>query len=273
MNPRAATKSVLRAKRSIQQVLRGCALAVAVTSHAQAQEPTSSAAPAAAPVAPAPVAPSAVTTTVSPSPAPYAATPAPPPQTPAPQAPPTAAPPPVVYAAPPGYVLVPTSEQPEEPRRRRRQRAHRPSYTAGSPLPQGMLPPPVFRYTEGTPIPEGYHLESRANRGLIQGGVVTIGIPYIASAIVGLSLNLKDGSSWLLLPVAGPWLTLGTRRTRCGEIGDPSPAGLDCFGDEVGCSSHAGLRRARQRKSPRPPTALRSRRLRYRGARRALGAQ
>jgi len=97
-----------------------------------------------------------------------------------------------------------------------------------------MLPPPVFRYVEGTPLPEGYHVEARANRGLIRAGVVTLGLPYLVSAMVGLSQDLKGSSAWLLLPVAGPWLTLSSRRTRCREIGDPTFGGSDCFADEYG---------------------------------------
>lgn len=94
--------------------------------------------------------------------------------------------------------------------------------------------PARYRYVEGTPLPEGYHLESRANRGLVIGGAATFGIPYLIGTFGTLSVMGDGNTGWLAIPVLGPWLTLANRRTSCGEIGEPSPGGFECFSDEAG---------------------------------------
>lgn len=94
--------------------------------------------------------------------------------------------------------------------------------------------PPRYRYIEGTPLPEGYHLETRSNRGLVFGGAAMVGIPYLIGTFGTLSVLGDGNTGWLAIPVVGPWLTLANRDTSCGEIGEPSPGGFECFSDEVG---------------------------------------
>lgn len=97
-----------------------------------------------------------------------------------------------------------------------------------------MRPPLRYRYVEGTPLPPGYHIEERVNRGLIGGGLALFGVPYLIGAFGAISTQGEGNSGWLGIPVLGPWLALGNRSSNCGEIGEPSPGGFDCFTDRAG---------------------------------------
>jgi hypothetical protein len=118
---------------------------------------------------------------------------------PAPPPPPPAYPPPqIVYPPPPGYS---------------------PGY--------GLPPPPGYYYPPGaaSPIsagpavkmdpdnpPAGYHTESRARSGLVVAGGVMFGIAYVFSAAAAVG-GITDHSSELVplfVPVAGPFVTLGS---------------------------------------------------------------
>lgn len=139
-------------------------------------------------------------------------TPAPPPAAApaasAPAAPPYPYPPPA-SAAPPGY---PPNQYPGYP----------PSTTSGqwvpSPdgktyvqVPPGYEAPLELPYREGQPIPSGYHLEERPRRGAVITGYVLGGVGYGAAVLAALGSDFANHSGWLLLPVVGPWLTLGLR--------------------------------------------------------------
>jgi hypothetical protein len=86
--------------------------------------------------------------------------------------------------------------------------------------------PKVMDYEEGQPVPDGYHLQTRARRGLIIGGAVTFGSVYLLSAVVGLSLEAGDralggtgDSYWpLYVPLAGPFIAIGTTNAQGGGI-------------------------------------------------------
>lgn len=141
------------------------------------------------------------------------------------------------YPAPSGYTEPPEPPPPAEyapaPSHRGRHRRER-GYVSGQPLPPGMRPPLRYRYIEGTPLPEGYHIEERANRGLVGGGAALIAVPYFIGALGALSVQGDGNSGYLAIPILGPWLTLGNRESSCGEIGEPSPGGFDCFMDQAG---------------------------------------
>jgi hypothetical protein len=70
-------------------------------------------------------------------------------------------------------------------------------------------------FEEGQPIPPGYRVETRARRGLIVGGAVTFGALYLLSAFTA-SVAVDGGNSEefapLFIPVAGPFVTVGTAR-------------------------------------------------------------
>jgi hypothetical protein len=47
--------------------------------------------------------------------------------------------------------------------------------------------------------------------GLVTAGVLLTAIPWGISALTALSFNFKNESGYLLIPFAGPWMTLGRR--------------------------------------------------------------
>jgi hypothetical protein len=81
-----------------------------------------------------------------------------------------------------------------------------------------------LRYVEGRPIPPGYHLETRARRGLVVTGPIIFGIPYVLSASVGAS-SRYDPDRWLYLPVVGPFADLGARGSQCTRTSFPTSSG------------------------------------------------
>lgn len=144
-------------------------------------------------------APAAAQTPVAPSPAPVAPAPAPAvaPQPVAPQpAPPAAAPPGYTYSPPP------------------------PGYAYAYPAPPGYAPPypaplraPESAPYNGGPVPRGYHLEERPRRGLIIGGALTLGIPWVLGVTIASTDDFSNQSGWLLVPALGPWITIAARKT------------------------------------------------------------
>jgi hypothetical protein len=78
------------------------------------------------------------------------------------------------------------------------------------------LPPPkTLPYSQGDPIPPGYELKTRARRGLVIAGAVTFGSTYVASALFGGAFLAEGGDVGsmfgpLLIPIAGPFVTIGT---------------------------------------------------------------
>jgi hypothetical protein len=79
-------------------------------------------------------------------------------------------------------------------------------------------------YEEGQPIPEGYHVESRARKGLVIGGAVTFGALYLLTVLTGAliqSIDSIDGGSgdeWtpMYVPLAGPFVTAGAANSEGG---------------------------------------------------------
>jgi hypothetical protein len=61
---------------------------------------------------------------------------------------------------------------------------------------------------------------SGPNRALLQSGVVALGVPYAASAVVAITSD-HPGDKNLYLPVVGPWFDLGNRGS-CGGALEPS---------------------------------------------------
>jgi hypothetical protein len=80
-----------------------------------------------------------------------------------------------------------------------------PTYAPAPPPPYG---PKKMNYEEGDPVPPGYRVEERARVGLVVGGAVLFGIPYlftVLGASIANDLGDKD-AAWLYLPVAGPFV-------------------------------------------------------------------
>ncbi|KYF98911.1 hypothetical protein BE17_11165 [Sorangium cellulosum] len=83
-----------------------------------------------------------------------------------------------------------------------------------------------MNYEEGQTVPEGYRVEGRARRGLVIAGAVTFGVTYILSAMVGLVAEAGDRASGgsgaaympLYIPLAGPFVTIGTAEAKGGGV-------------------------------------------------------
>ena len=86
-------------------------------------------------------------------------------------------------------------------------------YPYGYPMGYGpaMLGPPTLPYEEGQPVPAGYRVESRLRKGLLIGGLVTFGSLYLVSAFTGGAAQ-DDKFTPLFVPIAGPFITIGTAK-------------------------------------------------------------
>jgi hypothetical protein len=92
-------------------------------------------------------------------------------------------------------------------------------------------PPIELPYSDGAPIPWGYHVEERPRKGLVMAGYILAGIPYGLSAMVAFSADFKNSSGYLMVPFAGPWLTIGRRHySNCGSTSDTRDS-LGCVAD------------------------------------------
>jgi len=97
--------------------------------------------------------------------------------------------------------------------------------------PYGYQAPYELPYKEGQPIPVGYHPIERPRYGLALGGWLTLGIPYGISIVAASAGNFENESSWLLLPVLGPWMTLGRREYGDCDNSASDKENADCVAD------------------------------------------
>jgi hypothetical protein len=104
-------------------------------------------------------------------------------------------------------------------------------WVPGDPIPEGMQSPPEYRYRTGDLLPNGYHLEERPRRGFVIAGFIVAGIPYGIGVMSAVANSFENQTAWLTLPVAGPWLTLASRRRACSEPGDTILDSPECFAD------------------------------------------
>jgi hypothetical protein len=86
-------------------------------------------------------------------------------------------------------------------------------------------PREITTWEDGDPVPPGYHPDTRVRKGLVIGGAVTFGVFYLISALIGAvaldcnsvtSSNACGGLGVLLIPVAGPFIALGTAKPDAG---------------------------------------------------------
>jgi hypothetical protein len=85
----------------------------------------------------------------------------------------------------------------------------------------GYSMPHVVDYGGGR-IPEYAHLEERTNMKVIGAGLAVAAVPYGFSVLYALSTcgaqtNCRAGSSWLYMPVLGPFLTATQAPTTGGQ--------------------------------------------------------
>lgn len=78
-------------------------------------------------------------------------------------------------------------------------------------VPPGYQAPFELPYRPGMPVPAGYRLVEEPIRGLVISGWLVTGIGYGMGVMGAAVADFANESSWMLVPVAGPWLTLGTR--------------------------------------------------------------
>ena len=87
--------------------------------------------------------------------------------------------------------------------------------------PRPPAPPAPPEYVEGEPVPPGYRVEERWSTGLLLAGTLTASASYLLS--VALAVPTTDDADdqaaerWMIIPLAGPWITVATReRFDCG---------------------------------------------------------
>jgi hypothetical protein len=80
---------------------------------------------------------------------------------------------------------------------------------------------------DGGPVPAGYHIEERPRRGLLIGGPIILGVPYVLGLAVASGGNFPNSTGWLLVPGIGPWITLAARHKSSSTCSDSSSFG-DC---------------------------------------------
>lgn len=71
--------------------------------------------------------------------------------------------------------------------------------------------PARLRYEEGDPIPPGYHVVERARQGPVIAGTIVFAVAYGIALSVAMIDDFKDQTSWLAIPLAGPWLMMWNR--------------------------------------------------------------
>ena len=75
--------------------------------------------------------------------------------------------------------------------------------------------PPVLPFEDGMPVPPGYRVEHRSANGLIVGGLASFIAAYGAALVVGAGDSFNNGTSWVVVPVIGPWAAIGARSFHC----------------------------------------------------------
>lgn len=78
-------------------------------------------------------------------------------------------------------------------------------------VPAGYQAPFELPYRPGAPVPAGYRLVEEPVRGLLISGYIVTGVGYGAGVLGAAAADFANESSWMLVPVLGPWLTLGAR--------------------------------------------------------------
>jgi len=94
--------------------------------------------------------------------------------------------------------------------------------------------PKTMDYEEGQAIPPGYHVASRARKGLVIAGAATLGGGFLITVVSGLFIQAicavdkvgetargDDCSEYspIYIPVAGPFIAIGTAQPEGGLIG------------------------------------------------------
>jgi hypothetical protein len=134
-----------------------------------------------------------------------------------------------------GPVAAPPTTQPAAP-------SGYPPPAWGTP-PPGWGPPPGYAYAPAPPPYEypikanqpliaGYHVEQRPRQAPITIGLIIGGTAYALGLFAASTDGFANGKGWLVVPVLGPWLTIGARKNKC-IISTTSSYGSTCVDDET----------------------------------------
>jgi hypothetical protein len=94
-------------------------------------------------------------------------------------------------------------------------------YDVQYPQARGALPPGMeLPYEEGQPVPAGYRVVSQPRRGLVIGGSIMTGVPWVFSVMGAVAADYDNKSGYLLVPGIGPWLMLlaGGAKDNCSTV-------------------------------------------------------
>lgn len=84
--------------------------------------------------------------------------------------------------------------------------------------------PPLLPYVKGDSVPEGYRVESRGGGLMMAAGGILWGTAYVGGLYAASNTSFENGTSWLVLPIIGPWVTIGKRNIPC----DSNNINVDC---------------------------------------------
>jgi len=88
-------------------------------------------------------------------------------------------------------------------------------YDVQYPQARGALPPGMeLPYEDGDAIPAGYRVREQARRGLVIGGSIMTGVPWIFSVTGAVGNDFEDKTGFLLIPGIGPWVMLAAGGAR-----------------------------------------------------------
>lgn len=74
-------------------------------------------------------------------------------------------------------------------------------------------------FREGDAVPAGYVVDTRTRKGLWIPGVIMVGAPWALGLTIASAANFDNASSWLTVPVIGPWIMLAARNKSCDSLG------------------------------------------------------
>jgi hypothetical protein len=92
-------------------------------------------------------------------------------------------------------------------------------------------PPREIKYREGESTPPGYTYVERTRSGMVLAGALVLGIPYTLGLYAAAAADFENGSGWLVVPAAGPFLMIGARDSKCDDRDGDAGDALECAGD------------------------------------------
>lgn len=99
----------------------------------------------------------------------------------------------------------------------------------------------MLPYRDGQEIPPGYRLDERPRMGLVVGGLLTWGAAYAVGFAVAASNSFGNGTSWLAVPLVGPWAAIGARGNPCEISGVHQVPTQECVNAALNEASHISL--------------------------------